>query len=367
MIEKMNPFEQIVETMKAFTYTDIFYKLRKQSTGSKLVVALLTSIIAAFLTVILGGFKLSQDKVWEEILGAIPDFTYSNGQMTMADKYDQLISKVYVVVDTDVDAWAFPQYDSTVQGTDITNKVTSIVSDPQVEGIVFISRNNFILLTDVKINTSYQEMKWSDFFGVFGIQSLTKSQIQSGYKGVIMKIAAILFIFAVPGYMIRLYFLALLLTIVALIIKAAQKSDEDFTTLYWISFYIQSAFMMIIALFKVFFSWRSSVTVIACLLYYITVMTRVLKNGAPVERSYGGNSGPAPNIGVVNDDFEQFMGESTYVRDVGEKSGFDMYERPQEDFVPNTGRSPFDVETELVKEQTGQTSSSSGLSLKRDD
>lgn len=366
MIEKMNPFEQIVETMKAFTDTDIFYKLRKQSTGSKFVVALLTSVIACLLTFILGGFKLAQSKVWDEMIGAIPDFTYSNGQMSLGEKYDQAMgdgANVYVVVDTDVDTWAFPQYDNTVQGTDVTNKVTSIVSNPQIEGIVFISKNNFILLTDIKMNTSYQEMKWSDFLGVLGIQSLSKSQIQSGYKGVIMKFATLLFFLGIPVYMLRLFFFALLLTIVALIIKASQKADEDFTTLYWISFYMQSAFMMIIALFKVFFTWKSSIWVIACLLYYITVMIRVLKNGAPMERSFVGNSGGAPNVGVINDDFEQFMEQSTYVRDAGEKSDFDLYEKQEENSSPNVGGSPFYTEEE-TKQQTGQ---SSGLSLKKDD
>ena len=370
MIEKMNPFKQIVETMKAFTDTDIFYSLRKQSTGSKFVVALLTSIIACLLTFILGGFKLAQNKIWDEIIDTLPGFAYSNGQMIFGEKYDHAVgdrANAYVVVDTDVDTWAFPQYDSTIQGTDVTNKVASIISsNPQIEGIIFVSKNNFILLNDININTSYQEMKWSDFFGVFGIQSLSKLQIQSHYKEAIMKFAAVLCVLAIPVYIIRLFAITLLLTLVALIIKAAQKAEEDFATLYWMSFYMQSAFMMIIALFKVCFSGKSTVWTIACFIYYITVMIRVLKNGAPMERSFVGNSGGSPSVGVINDDFEQFMGESTYASDVEEKSDFDLYTKPEENSSPNVGGSPFYTE-EATREQTGQTSGLSGLSLKRDD
>lgn len=369
MTEKMNPFEQIVETMKAFTDTDIFYKLRKQSSGSKFVVALITSIVACLFTFIVGGFKLSQNKAWAEIIDALPGFAYSNGEMIFGEKYDHAVGdgeSVYVVVDTDVDTWAFPQYDNTVQGTDVTNKVASIVSNPQIEGIIFVSKKNFILLTDIKVNTSYQEMKWSDFLGVFGIQSLSKLQIQSHYKGAIMKFATVLFFFGIPGYILRLFFITLILTLVALIIKAAQKADDDFTTLYWMSFYMQSAFMMIIALFKVCFSGKSTVWTIACFIYYITVMTRVLKNGAPMERAFVGNSGPSPSVGVIHDDFEQFMGESNYVRDVEEKSAFDLYTKPEDNSSPNVGGSPFYTEEE-TREQTGQTSGLSGLSLKRDD
>lgn len=370
MIEKMNPFKQIVEAMKAFTDTDIFYQLRKQSTGSKIVVALLTGILACLFTFILGGMKLAQDNVWKEMFGALPEFAYYNGQMVCEEKYDQPIadvSDVYVVVDTDVDAWVLPQYSNSTQGVDITNKVASITSNPEVDQILFISGYNLVLIRGIRVKATYQEMKWSELFGMFGIQSLSKSQILSGYKGVIMKFATLLFFLGIPVYIIRLFSITLLLTIVALIIKAVQKADEDFTTLYWISFYIESVFIMIISLFKVFLTWSSSVMTIACLLYYITVMIRVLKNGAPMEGAFAGNSGAASNIGVVNDDFEQFMEETTYVRDVGEKSDFDLYANPQENSVPNTGRSPFDLEAEPGKEQTGQTSSFSGLSLKQDD
>lgn len=364
MIEKMNPFEQIVETMKAFTDTDIFYKLRKQSTGSKFLVALITSIIACLLTFMVGGFKLAQSKTWEEIIGAIPEFIYSNGQMSCEEKYDQLLINSYIMIDTDVDAWTMPQYDSTKQGVDITSKVTSISSNPAVEQMMFISKYNIVLIRGVGATASYQEMEWSEFFGVFGIQSLSKSQIQSGYKGVIMKMATILFFFAIPVRLLGLFFFALLLTIVALIINAVQKADEDFSTLYWISFYMQSAFMMIVALLKVLVTGKSSIWVSACLIYFIVIMTRVLKNGAPMENSFVGNRGPAPSTSMVNDDFEQFMGGTTDARDVQERSDYNPYAKQQEEFVPNTGRSPFDVETEPAKEQTGQTS---GLSLKKDD
>lgn len=362
MVEQMNPFKQMIEALKAFTYTDTFYKLRKQSVGSRFVVALLTSVIACLFTFIVGGFKTANSRVWSEIIGAMPEFTYVNGEMVFENKYDQPVmnvSSVYTVVDTDVDTWAFPQYDSSVKGTDITNKVASIVTNPEVEDIVFISRHNLIMLRGIGTRVTYQESKWSELFGVLNIQSLSKSQIKSGYKGTIMKGALILCLFMIPYRFGQLFFLALLLTLIALIINGIHKSNEDFPTLYWITFYIQSSLMMIIALLRVFVTVRSSVATIVCVLYYIVTMNNVLKNGPPMESSFGGNigtGGAVSSFGVIQDDFDMYAGQKEEVPDFAPKSEDFYYQTEKEDY--------YQPEQEERTESTGGTS---GLSLKRDD
>ncbi len=309
MIEKINPFKQIIETMKAFYYTEIFYRLRRQSTGSKFLVALIASAIACFCTFIIGGWKFGRDKAWDEIMQAMPDFTYSDGQLVCEATYDKKVDEFYLVVDTDVNAWTIAGQDKEAKGIDVTNKINKVMQDSSVDKAVFVSRTNMVMVQKRGNEISHSKEKWTDVFGLFGITGLTKAQVQGGYKRVIMMIAAILFFVVLPFRMLGVFFYAMLWAIIALLLNAIHKSEEDFTTLYWISFYMQISFMVIIALLKLFVSWRTRVTVIALLIYYIIMMSRVLKNGAPVENvsaNYGGSSG----FGAVQDDFTSFMRES---------------------------------------------------------
>lgn len=374
--QKMNPFVQIIEAFKAFTFTDTYYRLRNQSAGSKIFAGLIMSVLVSFLTFIVGGIKFANEDGLAQTIDMIPDFAYSNGVMESQKKYDEQVEDVYVVLDTDINAWTLKGYSApSIQGTDISDKYNRIVNNcTGVSQMMFMSRTNIALVKSVGGQASYQEMKWSEVLGLFGIDSLSKLVIQSEYKHVIMKIAKWLFIGGIPVHFIGLFFYTLLLSIVGLIVNAVHGTKENFPTIYWITFYMEFVFMITMAIGRLLFTFGTGTLAIAIFIYYIISISKVLRIGALVERelvsatNYGGMT--TSGFGVVEDDFDQFVKEVDPVPLTPEPSvkaddDFFAEEKTVEEPIrPQTRRDPF---TQEENDEQPTVRRTSGLSLKKDD
>ena len=310
MTETMNPFKQLGEAIKAFEDTYIFYKLRRQSTGSKILYALIVSCIACAFSFLIGGWKLSENRSIAEFIEEIPDFMYSEGNLLLDEKYEFAVEEYYVLADTDVMSWNVPGADSNLEGEAISAKLAQISKNGSVNEGFFLSRTNLIRFDNLKSSPSYSNYKWTDIFGLFHIDNLSKAEVKGGYKGVILKIYLLLFLLNIPIRGIGLFFFALLWTLVALVMNAILESEEKFTTLYWICFYIQSVLMILVALFKLFLTIKTFLLFIALLVGYIVLLTKILQNGEPgipIEvPAYAGTTGSV----ILDDDFDQFMNAS---------------------------------------------------------
>lgn len=334
MNTKINPFAQILEAFRGFTFSGSFYNLRRQSTGSKIVYSIIISIFTGLLLCALEAFSFSTDKEVTQFMNDLPEFYYSNGEFYCEDKFEESSSGTYMLIDT-----------SQAQFTQ--NHVKSALTDSSITDVLLISKTNII--TYKTLTGEYQDMKLSDLLDVFQIQALSKQQVLSGYKGFIFKVAMIISLVIIPCQFIRLFSASLILTLIALIINAICGSKESFSTLYWISFYIQSVFMIILAIGKPFLSLSSSSLTIACLLLFIITMHHTLKHGEPeVKTTVVSNH--------FNDDFDDFMRQETVTPSTSYDSSYGDADTYTEPFGNNT-------DTNSAKPQK----SSSGLSLKKED
>lgn len=357
MTTKINPFVQIFEAFRGFTFTGAFYNLRKQSTGSKIAYSIIISIFTGLLLCALEAVSLITDKELNQFMNDLPEFYYSNGEFYCEDRFEESASGTYMLIDT-----------SQTQFTQ--NHIKSALTDSNITGVLLISKTNII--TYKTLTAEYQEMKLSDFMNVFQIQSLSKQQILSEYKGFIFKIAMIISLGVIPFQFVKLFFVSLILALIALIINVACSSKESFPTLYWISFYIQSVFMIILAIGKPFLSLSGSSFTIACLLFFIIIMYLTLKHGEPVIKPIMSSN--------YNDDFDNFMRQDADMAPTSSPSAFDntntassstSFDTTDFNTEPSYGSANTYTEPSYNNTDTMNPSeppkSSSGLSLKKED
>ncbi|MDE6627117.1 MAG: DUF1189 domain-containing protein [Lachnospiraceae bacterium] len=349
MTTKINPFAQIYEAFKGFSFSDSFYNLRRQSTGSKILYSIIISILTSLVFCGLSAFKIASDKDLNQTLNDLPDFSYANGELYCAGQYDINQSGTYLLIDTN-------------QNEFTENHMRSILNDSSTSQALMLSKTNMVMYRGT--TGEYQNMTWNDFMGALGIQTFSKQMLLSGYRGVIYKVATVLFFIMIPYQFIKLFFITLLLTLVALICNATSHTDKDFPTLYWISFYIESVLLIIIAILKPLSVLRGSSLTIACIVLFAITMTNTLKHGEPA---------PAvsrPVSGGLNDDFDDFISrsDSSTVQSAFEEPKPSTYESSSNTYSQPDYQDPF-AETSDTNTETEQKNdnSSSGLSLKLKD
>ncbi|MCM1497885.1 MAG: DUF1189 domain-containing protein [Clostridium sp.] len=349
MIKKINPFVQIYEAIKGFSFSDSFYNLRRQSTGSKILYAMIISVLTSLLLCYLFAFNIASDKELNQTLNDLPDFSYANGELYCAEQCNITEDETCILIDT-------------TQNEYTEANLRSMLNDSNFTQLLMMSKTNIVIYRGT--TGEYQNMSWNDFMGVFGIQSFSKQQLLSGYRKVIYSICTIVFLFTIPFQFIKLFFMSLILTLIALICNSASHADKDFPTLYWISFYIESIFLIIIAIFQPLGILGGSARTIACLIFFIITMTNTLKHGDPTLAA----SGPVSN--GSNDDFDRFMdnsGSGTMKSAFGEPTS-STYADSADTYAEPARPDPFagTQETAPQDEQT-KSDSSSGLSLKLKD
>ena len=237
MNESYNPFMQIIKSFEGLFVQTTNYKLRKQTTGSKFICALLVAILLALITFGIGAAKLCNNKMLAAFMNDIPEFSFDNGTLTLANRYEQTETDTYVLIDTSVPYFTTGNDSNAVTGAvDISDSIKQIAANKGLTQAMYISSSNVVV---VKLLTGQvQTAKFSDLTSILHIGTFSKDTIVTGYKGFIGKWAAIIGALAIPFMLGSIFLKALIYCLFGLIVKAIVKANDDFNTIYWLSFYI---------------------------------------------------------------------------------------------------------------------------------
>ena len=193
MTIKINPFAQIFEVFRSFVSPDTLYNLRRQSTGSKIAYSAIISILTGLLVCVLSAFIISTNKYLTQFMNNLPEFYYSNGEFYCEDRFEECETNTYVLIDT-----------SQTQFTQ--EHVKSALTKPNISQVLLVSKTNII--TYKSLTGEYQDMKISDFMWVLQLQSLSKQQVLSEYKGFIFKVAMLFSLIYIPYQFAKLFFVS---------------------------------------------------------------------------------------------------------------------------------------------------------------
>lgn len=329
MITKINPFVQIYEALRGFTDPDAFYNLRKQSTGSKITFSLIISVLAALMVCGFTVFNIITDKKLESALTTLPDFSYVNGEFYCEQVYALPSENKYLILNSEIEKWdsAILQQQSLGNATQGYQDFQNALNDSSITEIILISKTNMVSYK--KYTGQFSEMTLSELFNIFGITTVSKQSIIDGYKGLTIKAGLLCSLFVFPYQLIKLFFVALILSLIALIINAICGSNEQFSTLYWISFYMQSIILLIKIIGDSFLNFGGFTLTIACFLFYICMMYRTLKSGEPTAK--------ATTSYNTNNDLDEFL-QGSYTTTETVKSPFDTQDA--DTFPYDTDASP---------------------------
>lgn len=287
MNETYNPFLQIIKSYEGLGSSDVYYNLRRQKTGSKIVCALIVAVLLVIITFGISAGKLCADKDLSDFVNEMPDFRFENGSFYVEKKYETTTTDTYVLVDTSVPAYYNDTDNSGLIGSvDISPIVKSTGEKSGVTQAMFVSETNLIQVNF--ITGQIQELKFSEISSIFQIKSFSKSSIQSGYKSFIVKWAVILGLLWLPVRFGLLFLTALIYCILAQIGKAITKSEDDFNTIYWIAFYINIAFVIVKTLIKNLIPFGGGMLNMLFFALFIFIILKTLKDGDPEANSSQG-------------------------------------------------------------------------------
>ena len=280
MTQTYNPFVQIIKSFEGFGNSGVYYKLRKQSTGSKILCALITAFLINLISFSISAVKLCNDKDISKMINDMPDFSFENSTLSVEKKYETKTNESYIIIDTDVTYY--------YSGTDTDGYIDAVNIDPLIKEVsksgnitqaVFVSQSNIL---SVNIFTGQiQPVKFSELSALLHIPSFSKSDIQSGYKGFIIKWAVIIALICVPFSFGGLFLVSLFYGVLALLLKNVAKSNDEFNTLYWISFYINIAFILLKTLIKNTLPLGGGIISTIFFALFFIIMVKTLKDGDP--------------------------------------------------------------------------------------
>lgn len=279
MYIKVNPFMQIIDAFSGLVKPDALYNLKKQTIASKLIYSIIIAILS---TIMICGFtvlRINTNKAIEQFISGLPGFYYVNEEFYCDASYDTAAGNSYLILDSDQEVWDVNILNNQVYGTKTAGykSFRTALENEDVIQVLLISKTNMV--TYKKYTGQFSELKHSELFGLFGIDTFSKDIILSEYKGFVVKIGLLCSLVIAPMEWVHLFFTALLLSVVALLINATIGNKENFPSLFWISFYIQSALALIHSFLTSLFNLGDFITSCLCFLIYIIVMIRTLKRG----------------------------------------------------------------------------------------
>lgn len=368
MITKVNPFAQIYEALRGFTEPDAFYNLRKQSTGSKIAFSLIISVLAAFMICGFTVFNVITDKNLENFLTTLPAFSYVDGEFFCEQTYAIPSQNRYLILNSEIEKWDVATLEQQTLGNTKQGyqDFQNALNDSNITDVMLISKTNMVSYK--KYTGQFSEITLSELCNMFGITAFSKQGIIDGYKGFSIKVGLLCSLFVFPCQLIKLFFVSLILAFIALIINAVCGSKEQFPTLYWISFYMQSMILLIKIIGDSFLNFGGFSLTIACFLFYICMMYRTLKSGEPIAKTAASYN--------INEDLDDFLQDS-YTTPEAMKSPFDTQDTDAHP-TPHDNDTSFDSQNIDTFNNTGysnpsasttseNTEPSSGLSLKLKD
>ncbi len=293
MYESYNPFLQIIKSFEGMAKPDTYYKLRKQSTGSKILCALIVATILNLITFGIGAAKICGDKNLYTFFTEMPNYTYSNGSLTVDEKFEDKSSDTYVLIDTSVPYYYTGTDDNSVIGAVNAEQIIKKAGENAgIHDALIASETNIIKVTYT--TGQVQNAKYSELAAMFKIKPFSKSSILSGYKGFIAKWAAVIGALCIPVQFALIFFFALIYCVIAQIVKSILKADDDFNTIYWITFYVYIAVTIIKSLLKSVVPFGGGLFNTAFFALIIFIIVNTLKNGD--------SDAGITHIGYVNND-----------------------------------------------------------------
>ena len=285
MTDTYNPFVQIVKAFEGFVHSEVYYKLRKQSTKSKILCAIIVTILLNLISFGIRTVKLCNSKSIADFLNEIPNFSYSEGKLSVDGRFENTADDTYIVIDTDVSYYysgtGGADYPGSVDIAPLVKKLNESMTG-NIGQAMFVSESNIIVVN--YLTGQVQQMKFSEFSELFHINSFSKAAIRSGYKGFIMKCGLILGILYLPVRFALLFFVALIFTLLAQIGKSITKSTDEFNTIYWIAFYINIAFVIIKILLTSLLPIGGGMLNTLFFALFIFIILKTLKTGDPDEK-----------------------------------------------------------------------------------
>lgn len=242
--KKYGPFGQIIMSFVAVVKAKEYFALRRQKTGSKLLVAIIVAILTAMATCALYGVKLAGSQSLAELIEQIPEFSYSEGLLEVDGRYEYEYSGGYLLVDSDIPYFNYGndvgKYDGAIDSMDILSELYERNNGTLTQALM-MSKRNMVFVS----NGQTQAIKYKDLFGIYGILSFSKQNIEDNYKNVIMKWALIIGALYIPIKFGLLFFVPLIYGLVGLIVASVLKTRSGFKTTYWMAFYMNVVFVII--------------------------------------------------------------------------------------------------------------------------
>ncbi|MBR6222040.1 MAG: DUF1189 family protein [Lachnospiraceae bacterium] len=275
--EKINPFMQIPTSFAGFAKQKLFIKLREQSTGSKMVYAIIMAILLSFISFFVVGLKLANDKELAKALNEMPNFSYADGELNVDTTANFASSGTVFFMDTNVEAFYNGTNDTGFSNAqDIQGILATMNIQEPVQQAMFLAKKNFVFI-NYTTNQNLPPQEYSKIMPTVGITSFDKQTVLNGYKSVIIKVFAIISGIMVIILFIHLFLITLIWSLIGLIVNGVAKADADFSDIYWISFYINGAFCIVKYVLKLFISWKFLLT---CVLIgtYIGILYLALKS-----------------------------------------------------------------------------------------
>ncbi|MBE5942098.1 MAG: DUF1189 domain-containing protein [Lachnospiraceae bacterium] len=299
MYTKVNPFLQIIEAFKGVYSPESLYNLRKQSTGGKILYAIIVSILIAIIVCGWVVFTINTDEELENQLLQLPNFSYASGSFYVEEEIVLAADNSYLIINTNQEKWDLATLKKQAFETSSGGykEFQKALDNSNATQIMLISQTTMV--TYEKNTGEFIELPLYNFLNALGIRTFSKDIILDGYKGFVAKTGFSLGLFIVPFTIINLFFTTLFLALVALIINAVCKSNESFATLYWISFYVQSVLTIIRAIGSSMLSINDFRLSSICFIVYIVIMVRTLQTGDVTLR-------PA-TLYSLNDDLDDYL------------------------------------------------------------
>ena len=281
MNDTYNPFVQIAKAYEGFVHSDVYYKLRRQSTKSKILCAIIVTILVNLISFGIRTAKLVTNKNLADTLNEMPDFSYDDGILSLDQKYESATSDTYISIDTDVSYYySGTGGDGYIDPVDVAPLISKLnQTGSSIQQAMFVSQSNFLMVN--YLTGQVQQMKFSELSQIFNIRSFSKATIQSGYKGFIAKWGIILGLLYLPVRFALLFLVALIFTLLAQVGKSITKSNDDFNTIYWIAFYINIAFVIIKVLLTSLLPIGGSMLNTLFFALFIFIILKTLKAGDP--------------------------------------------------------------------------------------
>lgn len=272
---KINPFIQPIECFLGYAQPGKYWDLREQSGGSKFVFALIMSIIVCCITFGIGGYTFANSKGIKGLIQEVPNFSYSDGVLDLDGQIIFTEDETCLVVDTSVNAYHNYASDD---GVDASELIEQKFTKEYVTQMILVSATNIVSVKGFGRTYQVQELTFDQLMGEFGIHQFDSQMLKNGVKPFIIKLYLIIGLVVFPFRLGWLYFMPLLWAVVALIVSGIPNKGMNFSEAYWISFYLQSTFVLIKAIIGLFFNMSTLISLIVFGAIFVVMILRIINN-----------------------------------------------------------------------------------------